>query len=156
MTEVVVIAGIVAYYRAAISASVMLRVGAWCYFAVAIFSFIADRALDRRAVWNAILRDHTSAPVRHLASCGICEMAREHAAAGRSLSALRRARSTAIAPRFIPAVAAVAAAIPLLLPGVRLLVHGERPHHRSVGAHRPRHRAAAGRPRLLAVRRRSC
>src|SRR5205823_4572993 len=75
MTEVVVIAGVVAYYRAAISATIALRIGAWCYLAVAVFAFIADRSIDRRAVWNAILRDHSTPPVRHLASCGICEMA---------------------------------------------------------------------------------
>ena len=35
MTEVVVIAGLVAYFRANISADLIVRVGAWCYVVVA-------------------------------------------------------------------------------------------------------------------------
>ncbi|HEX3069875.1 MAG TPA: paraquat-inducible protein A [Thermoanaerobaculia bacterium] len=116
MTEVVVIAGIIAYYRAAISASVILRLGAWCYLAVAIFAFIADRALDRRAVWNSILRDHTSAPVRHFASCGICEMAVSTRRPGDPCPRCGHTLDSDAAKRYIPAVTAVAAAIPLLLP----------------------------------------
>lgn len=70
MTDVVVIAGAVAFVRATIPADVEIRVGAWCYIAVAMLVFIGDRALDRRAVWNAILPDAAAAPMtRHVASC---------------------------------------------------------------------------------------
>ncbi|MDP9360042.1 MAG: paraquat-inducible protein A [Acidobacteriota bacterium] len=116
MTEVVVIAGVVAYYRAAISASVAVRVGAWCYLAVALFSFIADRALDRRAVWNAILRDHSSRPDEHLVSCGVCEMAVSSRQAGDPCPRCGHTLGNAATKRYVPAVAAIAAAIPLLLP----------------------------------------
>src|SRR5438132_14418211 len=43
MTEVVVIAGLIAYYRADVSADVEVRVGAWCYLAVAALILISDR-----------------------------------------------------------------------------------------------------------------
>ena len=116
MTEVVVIAGIVAYYRAAISASIALRVGAWCYLAVAIFAFIADRAIDRRAVWNAILRDPSTAPIRHLASCGICEMAVSSRRPGDPCPRCGHTLDSDAAKRFIPAVTAILAALPLVIP----------------------------------------
>lgn len=57
MTDVVVIAGVVAYFRAAVPADVDVRIGAWCYIAVAVLFVIGDRALNRRAVWNVILPD---------------------------------------------------------------------------------------------------
>jgi len=57
LTDVVVIAGVIAYYRAAISATVEIEAGAWIYAIVAILSIVSDRLLDRRAVWNAILPD---------------------------------------------------------------------------------------------------
>ncbi|MEA2163036.1 MAG: paraquat-inducible protein [Thermoanaerobaculia bacterium] len=116
MTEVVVMAGIVAYYRAAISASIALRVGAWCYLAVAIFAFIADRAIDRRAVWNAILRDPSTAPVRHLASCGICEMAVSSRRPGDPCPRCGHTLDSDAAKRYIPAVTAILAALPLIIP----------------------------------------
>src|SRR6184192_2850243 len=55
MPEVVVIAGFVTYYRASISSTVGLQAGALCYIAVALFTWIGDHAIDRRAIWNSIL-----------------------------------------------------------------------------------------------------
>src|SRR2546428_3885394 len=75
MTEVVVIAGVVAYYRASVSAEVGVQVGAVCYMAVAFFAFIGDHSLDRRSVWNSILPDTSTYPDRHFASCDVCELA---------------------------------------------------------------------------------
>ena len=115
MPEVVVIAGIVAYYRAAISASVVFGIGAWCYLAVAILSFIGDRSLDRRAVWNAIMRDHTSSPDGGLVSCGVCEMA-AHAHTGDPCPRCGHTLGSDIGRRYAPAIGAIAAAIPLCLP----------------------------------------
>ncbi|HEX6176986.1 MAG TPA: paraquat-inducible protein A, partial [Thermoanaerobaculia bacterium] len=40
MTDVVVIAGVVAYYRAEVPAEVGLLLGSWCYLAVALLVFI--------------------------------------------------------------------------------------------------------------------
>jgi paraquat-inducible protein A len=116
MTEVVVIAGVIAYYRASISASVAVRVGAWCYLAVAVLAFVADRTMDRRAVWNAILRDPTSPPSGHLASCGVCEMAVSDRRPGDPCPRCGHTLDLDGGRRFLPAVTAVVAAIPLFLP----------------------------------------
>ena len=69
LTDVVVIAGVVAYYRAAVPADVAVRVGAWTYVGVAALIFIGDRTLDRRAVWNAILPDAPSSSITSRATC---------------------------------------------------------------------------------------
>jgi paraquat-inducible protein A len=116
MTDVVVIAGVVAYYRAAISASVVIRVGAWCYLAVAILSFLGDRALDRRAVWNAILRDHSTFPGGQLVSCSVCEMAVNSRSAGQPCPRCGHTLDNDGERRFIPAIVAIAAAVPLAWP----------------------------------------
>lgn len=116
MVDVVVISGIGAYYRAAIPADVDIRIGAWCYILVALIAFAGDRALDRRAVWNAIYPDALAVPDRHVASCDVCELAavdrRAHDHCPRCGSRLERS----LLPRYIPAVTAVAAAIPLTIP----------------------------------------
>jgi len=116
MTDVVLIAGIVAYYRADVSADVGVRIGAMCYLTVAVLALIGDRGLDRRAVWNAILPDLGKPPERHIASCDVCEYA---AVARRSGDPCPRCGSRLdrnIAPRFAPAIGAIAAAIPLCIP----------------------------------------
>jgi paraquat-inducible protein A len=116
MTDVVVIAGIVTYYRAAIPAEVAVRLGAWTYLVVAILFFIGDRALDRRAVWNAIYPDRTTPADRHLASCDVCELAVATRRPGDHCPRCGSRLDRAIAPRFVPAVAAVGASVPLCLP----------------------------------------
>lgn len=117
MTDVVVIAGVVAYFRAAVPAQVETRAGAWCYFAVAVLIFVGDRTLDRRGVWNAILPDLTSYPPhRHIASCDSCEMAVVDRRSGDPCPRCGSRLDRAIAPRYAPALGAVAAAVPLTLP----------------------------------------
>jgi paraquat-inducible protein A len=116
MTDVVVIAGVIAYYRASISADVEVRIGAWCYFAVAVLSIIGERSLDRRAVWSAILPDPAALPHRHVASCDVCEMTVTSRRPGDSCPRCGSRLDRKIEPRFVPALAAVAAAIPLCLP----------------------------------------
>jgi paraquat-inducible protein A len=116
MTEVVVIAGVVAYYRASVSAEVGVLVGAWCYFAVALFAFIGDHALDRRGVWNSIFPDTTKYPDRHFASCDVCELAASARRPGDHCPRCGSRLDRDLAPRFVPAAAAVAAAIPLCIP----------------------------------------
>jgi paraquat-inducible protein A len=116
MTDVVTIAGIVAYLRAAIPAQVVVRAGAWCYVLVAIGAFVGERSLDRRAVWRAILPDLTTFPDPRLASCHVCEMAVESRRPKDPCPRCGSRLERYIAPRFAPALAAVAAAIPLAVP----------------------------------------
>jgi paraquat-inducible protein A len=116
MTEVVVIAGVVAYFRAAISAQVEVDLGAWCYLLVAVLAFLMDRTLDRRAIWNCILRDHSSPPDGHFVSCEICEMAVSSRRAGDPCPRCGHTLDSDIGRRFAPALAAVLAAILLCLP----------------------------------------
>jgi paraquat-inducible protein A len=117
MTEVVVIAGVVAYFRASVSAEVGVQVGAVCYIAVALFAFIGDHALDRRGVWNSILPDSSTYPDRHFASCDVCELAASARRPGDPCPRCGSRLDRNLAARFVPAAAAVAAAIPLCIPG---------------------------------------
>lgn len=116
MTDVVVIAGLIAYYRASVPADVDVRVGAWCYMAVAALVLIADRALDRRFVWNAILPDLATYPGHHVPSCDSCEMAVTFRRAGDPCPRCGSRLDRSVAPRFAPALGAVAAALPLTIP----------------------------------------
>jgi len=116
MPEVVVIAGIVAYYRASIASTVGLQGGALCYIAVAIFTWIGDHAIDRRYVWNSILPDTDEYPQRHYASCDVCELAASGRRSGDNCPRCGSRLDRNIAPRWVPAAAAVAAAIPLCFP----------------------------------------
>ena len=116
MTDVVVIAGVVAYYRAEVPAEVGLLLGAWCYLAVAALAFIGDRTLDRRAVWNAILPDAPSFLDKHHVSCDVCEMAVTNRRSGDSCPRCGSRLDRALAPRYAPALGAAAAALPLTIP----------------------------------------
>jgi paraquat-inducible protein A len=116
MTDVVVIAGAVAYFRASVPADVEIRVGAWCYLAVAILAFIMDRTLARREIWNAILPDRPKIAKEHVVSCDVCELTVTSRRPGDHCPRCGSRLDRAIAVRFIPAVAAVAAAVPLCLP----------------------------------------
>ena len=116
MTEVVVIAGLIAYFRASVSATVGLQSGALCYIAVAIFAWIGDHALDRRAVWNSVLPDTAEYPYRYYASCNVCELAALDRRPGDHCPRCGSRLDRNIAARFIPAAATVAAAIPLCIP----------------------------------------
>jgi len=117
MTDVVVIAGIVAYIRANISAQVEVRLGAWCYVAVAILVFLGDRALDNREVWNAIHPDLTVSPDRrNVASCDVCEMTVMDRRSGDPCPRCGSRLDRGIMPRYAPALGAIAAAVPLALP----------------------------------------
>src|SRR5688500_197358 len=118
MTDVVVIAGAIAYFRASIPADVVVRVGAWCYIACAVLAFVADGALDRRLVWNLILPDSSAVGARgkHVASCDVCEMAVEDRRPGDPCPRCGSRLDRGIAPRLAPALGAVAASLPLLIP----------------------------------------
>jgi paraquat-inducible protein A len=127
MTDVVVIAGVIAYLRASIPAEVAVRVGAWSYLVVAVLVFLTDRTLDRRAVWNAILPDLTSFPQRHIASCDGCEMAVRDRRAGDPCPRCGSTLDRNVTRRVTPALAALAAAIPLALPayGAAIMVNDQ-------------------------------
>jgi paraquat-inducible protein A len=116
MTDVVVIAGVIAYYRASVPADVEVRVGAWCYMAVALLAFIGDRALDRRAEWNAIYPDLPPHTAGHVVSCDVCMLAVKDRRAGDPCPRCGSRLDRNILPRFAPALGAVAAALPLCLP----------------------------------------
>jgi paraquat-inducible protein A len=116
MTDVVVIAGIVAYYRASVPADVDVRIGAWCYLAVAILAFIGDQTMDRRAVWNSIFPDQVDFPDHYMPACDVCERVSGERRAGDHCPRCGSRLDRRMYPRLIPAAAAVAAAIPLTLP----------------------------------------
>jgi paraquat-inducible protein A len=116
MTDVVVIAGAVAYFRASVPADVEVQIGAWCYVAVAVLVLAADLSLDRRSVWNAIRPDPLTVPDGHAASCISCEMVAASRQKGDPCPRCGARLELNVARRFAPAVAAVAAAIPLCLP----------------------------------------
>lgn len=116
MTDVVVVAGLVAYARAQIPADVDVLAGAWCYLAVATLAFVAEHSLDRRAVWNAILPDPTIYPRGHAVSCDICEFTDGSRKAGDRCPRCGATLDRNITRSFIIACAAIAAAIPLFIP----------------------------------------
>jgi paraquat-inducible protein A len=127
MTDVVVIAGTVAYFRADVPAEVEIRLGAWCYVIVAVLVIVGDRALDRRGVWNAILPDRTSFPDRSVAACDVCEMAVDFRRSGDPCPRCGSRLDRDLWPRVAPALGAVAAAIPLSLPayGAAVMVNDQ-------------------------------
>jgi paraquat-inducible protein A len=122
MTDVVAIAGVIAYVRADIPADVDILLGAWIYFAVAVLALVADRSLDRRAIWNAIVPDLSAHPGAPVVSCSVCEMAGTSLQRGRPCPRCGAVLDPDIARRFAPLVATIAAAIPLLLPAFSFAV----------------------------------
>ena len=116
MTDVVVVAGVVAYFRASVPADVEVLIGAWCYLAVALLSALADRSLDRRAVWSAIHPDPVAPPAGPAVSCGTCELLAPGAAPGDPCPRCAATLDRDLVRRYPPALAALAAAIPLALP----------------------------------------
>jgi paraquat-inducible protein A len=116
MTDVVVIAGLVAYLRADIPSDVEVLIGAWCYVAVAIMAFVVSRSLDHRAVWNAIMPDCSWRPHGHFVSCSVCEMVVPRGHSGDPCPRCGGTLDRDVARRFAPSLGAVVAAIPLLLP----------------------------------------
>ncbi|HEX3577785.1 MAG TPA: paraquat-inducible protein A [Thermoanaerobaculia bacterium] len=116
LTDVVVIAGVIAYYRASISATVEIGIGGYTYLLVAILSIIADRLLDRRAVWHSIMPDRRAPRGYNIVSCDVCEMTMTNRGPGDPCPRCGETLDHTIAPRWVPAVAAIAAAIPLCFP----------------------------------------
>jgi len=116
MTDVVVVAGVVAFVRANVPADVQVRIGAWCYLALAVIAFIGERTLDRRAVWNAIYPDRTARPAASEASCNRCELTVDSQQSGHACPRCGARLDPDVARRFAPALGAIAAAIPLCIP----------------------------------------
>jgi paraquat-inducible protein A len=116
MTDVVVVAGVATYYRASIPAQVEILAGAWCYLAVALLSAVADRGLDLRGVWDALLPDRTAFPAGPVVSCSVCEMTVAERDPGDPCPRCAAKLDRDPVRRFVPAVMALAAAIPLAAP----------------------------------------
>ena len=127
MTEVVVIAGVVAYYRASVPAEVDLRTGAICYLTVAFLAVATDFTLDRRGIWNRILPDSMARPDSRFVSCDVCELVVTNRRAGDPCPRCGSRLDRHIAPRYAPALGAVAAAIPLTIPayGAAVMVNDQ-------------------------------
>jgi paraquat-inducible protein A len=127
MTDVVVIAGIVAYYRAEVPAEVWVEVGAWSYAAVAVLVLVGDLLLDRRAVWNAIVPDAPSFLDGHHVSCDVCEMAVTFRRTGDNCPRCGSRLDRPLGPRLAPALGAVAAAVPLCIPayGASIMINDQ-------------------------------
>lgn len=116
MTDVVVIAGAVAYFRADVPAEVDLLAGAWCYLVVAALFIADDRWLDRRAVWYSILPDSEELPRVPAVSCEVCEMTDSTRQPGDPCPRCGATLDRDITLPFLIALIAVAAALPLLIP----------------------------------------
>jgi paraquat-inducible protein A len=116
MTDVVVIAGVIAYLRASIPADVTVMIGAWLYCLVAVLAFVTERSLDRRAIWSAIHPDPVSIPSGPVASCDVCELAVPRGRPGDLCPRCGAKLDRDVARRFAPTLGAVAAAIPLMFP----------------------------------------
>lgn len=127
MTDVVVLAGVVAYFRASVPADVAVRVGAWCYLIVAVLVLMTDLTLNRRAVWNAILPDTFTIPDHHVASCDACEMAAASRRPGDPCPRCGATLDRDVNRRFTPALGALAAAVPLALPayGAAIMINDQ-------------------------------
>lgn len=122
MTDVVVISGVVAYFRAGIPADVEIMIGAWIYLAVAALALVAERMLDRREVWNAILPDLATPAGTPAVSCGSCQLVVAHGESGTACPRCGSTLDPSVARRFAPVLAAVAAALPLSLPAYSFAV----------------------------------
>jgi len=116
LTDVVAIAGLIAYFRAGVPADVELLAGAWCYLGVAVLAIAAEQWLDRRAVWNAILPDPSSHPDAPSVSCDVCEFTDSTRKPGHPCPRCGATLDRDVTLAFAIAVAAIAAAVPLFLP----------------------------------------
>jgi paraquat-inducible protein A len=116
MTDVVVVAGIATYYRAAIPAEVEILVGAWCYVGVALLSATADRSLNARGIWDAILPDRATLPAAGAAACGRCELAATGRRSGEPCPRCGARVDRDVGWRFAPAAVALVVAVPLAVP----------------------------------------
>jgi paraquat-inducible protein A len=120
MTDVVVVAGVATYFRAAAPADVEIQIGAWCYVAAAALAFLADRALDHRRVWNAILPDLASASAAPAAapgvSCGVCELTATGRRSGEPCPRCGSRLERDVTRRYVPSLVCLAAAVPLAVP----------------------------------------
>jgi paraquat-inducible protein A len=117
MADVVAIAGIIAYYRAAIPADVVILLGGYCYLAVAVLMNVADLFLNRRAVWSAIYPDPVVHPAHVETSCTVCQFTVGKEWGGRHVCPRCGAVLGAnMVLHFVPPAAAVAATLPLFLP----------------------------------------
>lgn len=115
MADVVVIGGIIAYYRAAVPSRVELEPGAWLYIGVAVFALLGDLTLDRRRVWSSIMPDREAMSSGE-PSCDVCELIVAGASIGDACPRCGEKLGSRVVIRFVTALTAVAAALPLCIP----------------------------------------
>lgn len=122
MTDVVAVAGIATYFRAAVPADVEVLPGGWLFLVVAVLALVSDLALDHRRVWNAILPDRPVAPGRRVASCRVCELAAAERRAGQPCPRCGAILDEDARRWLVPSIVAVAAAVPLAWPAYEYAV----------------------------------
>ncbi|HEY1926880.1 MAG TPA: paraquat-inducible protein A [Caulobacteraceae bacterium] len=82
MSDVFLLALMVAYARLAASISVRLDVGAYCFIGAGVMSLVTRAFLDRRAVWEAISPSPAVAPTGPAVICNACGLVHPEAMNG--------------------------------------------------------------------------
>ena len=98
MTEVYVIGGFVAFTRLEELGRVSIGIGGWAVAATAFLTFLVDRALDRRHVWDAIQapRRVPSGPTLACPQCDLVTGLSEGARCPRCRTPLRRRKRNSL------------------------------------------------------------
>lgn len=122
MTDVVAVAGIATYFRAAVPAEVEVLPGGWLFLAVAAMALVSDLTLDHRRVWNAILPDRAAPPGSPVAACRVCELAVAEGRRGRPCPRCGALLAEDSRRWLVPSLVAVAAAVPLAWPAYEYAV----------------------------------
>ena len=122
MTDVVAVAGVATYFRAAVPADVEVLPGGWLFLVVAALALVSDLTLHHRRVWQAILPDRPVPPGRRVASCRVCELAAADARAGEPCPRCGATLDEDARRWLVPSIVAVAAAVPLAWPAYEYAV----------------------------------
>lgn len=122
MTDVVAVAGVATYFRAAVPADVEVLPGGWLFLAVAGLALVSDLTLDHRRVWNAILPDDAAPTGGPVASCRVCELTAAERRTGQPCPRCGATLDEDARRWLVPSIVAVAAAVPLAWPAYEYAV----------------------------------